>query len=197
MDEYVVAITGASGVVYGKTLVEWFAAHKTRIFLMITDEAKELIKEELAVDPKIADNIHSLLKEWGKSGRGYINYLDYRDFRGVLASGSYRTRGMVIIPCSMRTLSAVATGRSSSLLERAADVTLKEGRTLVVVPREMPLSEIHLENMLRLKRAGTHIVPAMPAFYSGPKTVQDMVNFVVGRVLDVLEINHELYKKWK
>ena len=121
---------------------------------------------------------------------------DFHDFTAPVASGSYPTEGMVIIPCSMGTLGAVASGLSQNLIHRAADCTLKEGRKLILVPREMPLSAIHLENMLKLSRLGVKIVPPMPAFYSGQQKISDLVDFVVGKVLDQMGVTHALYPRW-
>lgn len=118
------------------------------------------------------------------------------DIAAAPASGSYKTEGMVIIPCSMKTLAGVASGYSDNLLLRAAEVTLKERRPLLLVPRETPFTTIHMENMLRAARAGATILPAMPAFYSKPRTVDDLVDHLVGKVLDLLKIEHDLYRRW-
>ena len=119
-----------------------------------------------------------------------------KDFTAPIASGSYPTQGMIVIPCSMGTLGAIAAGVSQNLIHRAADCTLKEGRKLVMVPRETPLNAIHLENMLKLSRLGVRIVPAMPGFYSGAKSLEDMIDFMVGKVLDQFEFEHALYPRW-
>jgi 4-hydroxy-3-polyprenylbenzoate decarboxylase len=125
-----------------------------------------------------------------------VRWWDHADFYAPIASGSHLTDGMVIAPCSMKTAAAVAHGLSSGLIERAADVTLKERRPLIVVPRETPFSVIHLENLLALARAGAHVVPAMPAFYHQPKSIDDLVAFVVGRILDHLGVPHTLVPRW-
>ena len=178
----VVAITGASGVVYGKRLLEVLEG-KSETHLIISRASEKLIEHELGTTKrelaKLANNVY-----------------DEGDLCAPIASGSFRTDGMVIIPCSMKTLAGVASGYSENLILRAADVTMKESRRLVLVPRETPLSSVHLRNLLELSMQGVVIVPAMPAFYYGPKTVKDLVDFVVGKVLDSLGIKHELYKRW-
>jgi len=126
----------------------------------------------------------------------FIHQHDFHDFTAPIASGSYPTEGMIIIPCSMGTLGAVASGLSQNLIHRAADCTIKEGRKLVLVPRETPLSAIHLENMLRLAQAGATIMPANPGFYDNPTRVEDIVDFMVARVLDHLGVPHTLVKRW-
>lgn len=121
---------------------------------------------------------------------------DYRDMAAAVSSGSFQTDGMAVIPCSMKTLAGIVSGYSDNLLLRAADVTLKERRTLVLVPRETPLNSIHIENMLRASRAGAVVLPAMPGFYFKPKTLDDMINHIVGKTLDVFKIKHSLFKRW-
>ena len=179
----IVAITGASGVVYGKRLLEELNKKNIETHLVISDAAKKIIKLELGESAnsieKLASHVH-----------------DIDDWSSPIVSGSYRTDGMVIVPCSMKTLAGVANGFAENAVLRAADVMLKEKRKLIVVPRETPVSSIHLKNMLELSQQGVHIVPSMPAFYHKPKSIDDLVNFVVGRILDILEIDHRLYKRW-
>ncbi len=182
MKPYIVAMTGASGVVYAVRLLEVLAEQKVPVELVISDMAKIVMKEELGTEPdlhKKGFHIHS-----------------FKDFTAPIASGSYPTQGMVIVPCSMGTLGAIASGLSQNLIHRAADCTIKEGRKLILVPRETPLSAIHLENMLKLSRLGVRIVPPMPAFYSGQKDIRDLVDFVTGKILDQMEIPHTLYPRW-
>lgn len=126
----------------------------------------------------------------------HLHYLPVDDIGASIASGSFLTEGMAVVPCSMSTLAGIAEGRSMNLLERAADVMLKEGRPLLLSPREMPLSAIHLENMLKLSRLGVYIVPPMPGFYHHPENLDDLINFVVGKILDRLRISHNLYQRW-
>jgi polyprenyl P-hydroxybenzoate/phenylacrylic acid decarboxylase-like protein len=136
------------------------------------------------------------IQENGAATGGKLRYYGDDDLMAPICSGSHFTRGMIIIPCSMATLGSVANGISSSLIERTADVMLKESRELVLVPRETPFNRIHLKNMLSLQEAGARIVPAMPAFYHKPQTIEDMVNFVVGKVLDALGVEHDLFERW-
>lgn len=192
MKPYIIAITGASGVVYGKRLVEIMVSQKISISLVISDPAKQIIEDELGI--KLTTDIVSSL--FTKAAKKYITVFDNKDLAAPISSGSCKTSGMIVIPCSMATLSAIATGNSRSLIERAADVTLKEHRRLILVPREMPLNAIHLENMLKLSRIGVDIVPPMPGFYHHPKSIDEQIDFVVGKVLDLLDIDHQLYQRW-
>ncbi|MDI6782853.1 MAG: flavin prenyltransferase UbiX [bacterium] len=189
---YIVAITGASGVIYGKRFVECLVDCKIPVYLILSDPAKQIIQDELKIKVK-PEIVTSLL---GKTAKKYITVFKNNDLTAPIASGSCKTAGMLVIPCSMATLSAIATGNSRSLIERAADVTLKEHRRLILVPREMPLNAIHLKNMLELSQIGVDIVPPMPGFYHHPKAIEDMVDFVVGKVLDLLQIDHNLYRRW-
>jgi len=180
----VVAITGASGVIYGKRLLEVLHKKNVETHLIISEAAKKVIEHELEVDEK---DIKAL-----------ANYAyETDDWGSPVVSGSFKTDGMVIVPCSMKTLAGVVHGYSDNVILRAADVTLKEKRRLVLVPRETPLNAIHLRNMLRLAEQGVSIVPAMPAYYHKPKGIEDLVEFVVGKVLDILGIEHTLYKRWQ
>lgn len=180
----VVAITGASGVVYGKRLLEVLRNKSVETRLIISKAAEKVIEHELEITKndleKLADHTY-----------------DVGDLNAPVVSGSFRTDGMVIIPCSMKTLAGITHGYSDNLILRTADVTLKEKRKLIIVPRETPLNVIHLRNMLELAEQGVTIVPAMPAYYHKPKDVNDLVDFVVGKVLDLLEIEHTLYKRWQ
>jgi len=189
MKPYIVAITGASGVIYGIRLLDVLAEQKIPVELVISDTAKIVIREELGIDDFNPSNLRGRIS-------GLLHIHDFHDFTAPIASGSYPTEGMVIVPCSMGTLGAIASGLSQNLIHRAADCTIKEGRKLILVPREMPLSAIHLENMLKLARLGAKIVPPMPAFYSGQQKISDLVDFVVGKILDQMDIPHMLYPRW-
>lgn len=193
MENVIVGITGASGVIYAQRLLQVFCRKEFNIHLVISDAAVLVIKHELGVDlhykqPNLAEFL------------GYatdnIVYYNNSDIGATIASGRYPIKVMVIVPCSMNTLCSIAHGISNNLIQRAASITMKEGRKLVVVPRETPLSSIHLEAMLKLSSAGVRILPAMPGFYHNPKTVADQVDFVVAKILDVLDVKHTLVPEW-
>jgi 4-hydroxy-3-polyprenylbenzoate decarboxylase len=188
----VVAITGASGAPYAVRLLEQLLAADRPVWLIVTSHGLRLLHTELGID-----SVDSLRKTVGADAwRRLVTVYDDADRGAAPASGSARNAGMVICPCSMGTLSAVSIGASRSLVERAADVMLKERRTLVLVPRETPLSAIHLQNMLRLTRAGAVVLPAAPGFYNKPQTIQELVDFIVARVLDQLGVEHALSRRW-
>lgn len=191
------ALTGASGVQYGIRLLECLVAADVQVHLMLSRPAQVVLglETELAVPGRPAE-IARFFAERFQAAPGQIRCYGPEQWTAPVASGSSVPRAMVVCPCSTATLSAVATGASRSLIERAADVVLKERRRLVLVVRETPFSEVHLENMLRLARMGAVIMPANPAFYHRPQTVDDLVDFMVARVLDHLEITHELGPRW-
>lgn len=191
MKRYVVAFTGASGIVYGVRLVEELLQREYEVHLIVSDPAKIVLQQEMGWDGK--GSVEEVFK---KEFRGQLFVYDNADIAAPVASGSFLIDGMIVIPCTMSTISAIANGTSKNLLERAADVMLKERRMLVVVPRETPLSTIHLKNMLALSEMGVYVVPAMPAFYHFPKTIDDMVDFIVGKVLDVMRIPNDLYRRY-
>jgi 4-hydroxy-3-polyprenylbenzoate decarboxylase len=192
LSDFVVGITGASGSIYGVRLIQELVRRKHRVNIVVTSAGKAVMTEELEVRG-VED-----AEELGVSeADGQVRIWDNDKFEAPFMSGSGAPYAVVIIPCSMGMLAAVANGLSGNLIERAADVALKENRQLILVVRETPLSLIHLENMVRAARAGASILPAMPGFYHHPKTVDDMVNFVVGKVLNLLRIEHDLFKRWK
>lgn len=170
------AITGASGAVYGLRLLEVLKEKNVETECIVSDAAKKIIKHEALKIPKCYSE---------------------KDIEAPFSSGSFKIDAVVIVPCSMKTLSAIANGFSHNLITRSADVAIKEKKKLILVPRETPLSAIHLENMLKLARLGVVILPAMPGFYHKPKKIEDLVNFVVGKILDSLGIENELYKRWE
>ena len=190
---WVIGITGASGAIYGVRLCEVLLDLGLDVHLIITDAGWRVLQDEL--DWSVTKRQDVLEKQFG--GRaGFYEYHPVANIGATVASGSFRTKGMVVIPCSMGTLSGIAHGSSDNLLERTADVMLKEGRKLILVPRETPLHAIHLENMLTLTRMGVRMIPAMPAFYNRPRSIEEMVDFLVGKVMDSMEIEHSLYRRW-
>ncbi len=190
---WIVGITGASGVVYGVELCRELLRQRISVHLVVTDAGWRVLKDELGWDT--SDRTAELRAQLDPA-EGLLTLHPVRDVGASVASGSFLTAGMVIVPCSMGTLSAVARGASDNLLERAADVVLKEGRPLLLVPRETPLHAIHLENMLILARSGVKIIPAMPGFYHQPRSLEDIVRFLVGKILDMMDVEHDMYTRW-
>jgi len=179
----VVAITGATGAIYGVRLLEALNSCSVEVHVVVSNWGiKTLELETNYTLDKIKELSHC--------------FYDYKNVGAAIASGSFRTQGMVIIPCSMKTLSAISHGITDNLIVRAADVALKERRKLILVPRETPLNKIHLDNMQKASSAGAYIVPPMPAFYYKPKSIGDIVNHFVGRILDLFNLQHNLCKRW-
>ena len=200
----IIAISGASGTIYGLRTLQFLLENNYKVELIISESAAKVALDEvnlyLSIDPEILkEQVLSYLESKNKKGDfgKLLKVWAFNDVAASISSGSYQTSGMIIIPCSMGTIASIASGISNNLITRAADVTLKERRRLVVTPREMPLSIIHLENMLALSKSGVIIAPASPAFYHMPKELPDMIDFVVGKVLDVFGIEHSLFKRWK
>ncbi len=193
---YVVAITGASGVRYGIALVRALIELKQAVALVISDAGRLVIREEEGLALSSLTRPDALQKLLGVADMTLVQAYSSKDLAAPIASGSFPVAGMAIVPCSMGTLGAIAGGLSQNLIHRAADCMIKEGRRLVLVPRETPLSAIHLENLLKLARLGVRIVPAMPGFYSGARQIEDLVAFMVGKVLDQLDIEHACYPRW-
>ena len=194
----IVAVTGASGAIYSVRLLKACLELNVSVDLVISDYGKRLLIEECDWNPKAEDLTDWLDRSYGAAERpGRLTLHNERDLGARIASGSQSWRGMVVIPCSMKTLSGIACGAASNLIERAADVTLKEGRSLILVPRETPLNLIQLENLTRIARAGARVVPAMPAFYFKPQSFEDLADFLAGRVLSLLGIQHQLYPPWE
>jgi len=178
MKRFILGVTGASGVCYARRLFDVLKNH-AELHVVISERGAELLKLELDLDSSYFSGDNVTLYKNSK-----IN--------SSIASGSFRTDGMVVVPASMGTIGRIASGISSTLVERAADVILKEKRKMIVVPRETPFSAIHLKNILALDQAGAVVLPASPGFYSGQKTFDDLVDFVVARILDQLDIEHDL-----
>lgn len=183
MKQIILAISGASGSVYGVRLLQALKASKVVVHLIISPTAAINLRLETGMSPddlaRLADHTYAA-----------------NDLAAPISSGSFPIDGMVVAPCSTKTLAAIAHGYSDNLITRAADVALKEKRPLILVPRETPLSQIHLENMLTLARAGAIVLPASPGFYHSPKTIDDLVDHIVGKIMDALHIEHSLYKRW-
>ena len=223
MHDLVVAMTGASGAIYAIRLLEVLLVAGHTVHLTISRSAAIVLDRELGInvdlrdfklshllpdESELADDsaLQTLIPDrsalaaissvFGDTTKGSIVYHHYEDFGAGIASGSFLTSGMVICPCSMGTLASIAGGHSENLIHRSADVHLQERRKLIVVPRETPLSSIQLDNMKRLAEAGATVMPAMPGFYHIPRSIQDLVDFVVGRICDHLGIEHKLFKRW-
>jgi 4-hydroxy-3-polyprenylbenzoate decarboxylase len=188
----VMGITGASGAPYAVRLLQALTAARRPVSLIVSKYGLRLLATEAGIESIDALRDAVGIEAWAS----YVEVFSNDDRGAAPASGSSRTAGMIVCPCSMGTLSAIAVGASRSLIERAADVTLKEQRKLVLVPRETPLSAIHLGNMLRLTRAGAVIMPASPGFYHRPEQISDLVDFVVARMLDQLGVEQKLVKRW-
>ena len=183
-DKIVIGFSGASGIIYGIRLLEILNSINIQTYLIISEWAKKNI--EIETDKSL---------EYVKS----LSSVNYDNFKldASVSSGSFLHDGMVIVPCSMKSLSSIANGYDDTLISRAASVTLKESRKLIIVPRETPLSRIHLENMVKLQEAGAIILPAMPGFYHKPSTIEEIIDHLVGKILDQLNIKHGLFKRWK
>lgn len=177
-----IGITGASGSIYGISTLRVLASLGVEVHLVVTKTGEKVIKHECGLTRNDL--------------QAFATWHEIDNLFAPIASGSFKTDAMVIVPCSMRTLGSLAAGVSDNLMNRAADVMLKERRKLILVPRETPLSSIHLENMLKLSKAGAHIVPASPAFYHLPQDMSQLVSFVVGKVIDVLGLDHDLFTRW-
>ena len=191
------ALTGASGMPFGLRLLECLVAARCRVYLLYSSAAQIVAKQECALTiPTQPREAARMFAERFSAGDGQIEVFAREDWNAPIAAGSSAADAMAICPCTVGTLGAVAAGLADNLIHRAADVMLKERRKLVLVPRETPLSTIHLENMLRLAQAGAVILPPAPGFYNDPKSVGDLVDFVVARVLDQLGVEHALQPRW-
>lgn len=191
------AITGASGAHYGLRLLECLLGAGERVYLMVSSAAQIVIATETGLSlPGRPADMQAYLSQRYQAADGQLNVLGKDQWMSPVASGSSASRAMVVCPCSSATLSAIAHGTSSDLIERSADVILKERRQLILVTREMPLSTIHLQNMLTLSQTGVTIMPASPGFYLKPAGVNDLIDFVVARILDHLTIEHTLIPRW-
>lgn len=192
-----VAFTGASGMPYGLRLIETLLATDNTVWLLYSQVAQIVARQEMDLElPSRPAEVEAALSERFNARPGQLRVFGREEWFAPLASGSNPPDAMVVCPCTMGTLASIAAGLSQNLIERAADVAIKEGRKLVLVPRETPFSAIHLENMLKLARLGVVILPPSPGFYTHPQSVGDMVDFVVARVLDQLGVAHSLMRRW-
>lgn len=191
MKKFILAITGASGQLFGVRILEELLK-TAEVHLVISSNTFPIIKTETGID--WTGNTEQAVRRQFNTDRLFF----YADtfIEAPIASGSFKTDGMLVVPCSMKTLSGIANGYANNLIERCADVMIKEGRPLLLSPRETPLSAIHLENMLKLARLGVRIVPPVPAFYHRPGSISDIVDFVAGKILDSLGIENELFRRW-
>lgn len=193
---FLVGLTGASGVVYGVRLVQVLVRLGCRVDVIFSDGAKRVFAEEELAPAELVRDPLALLGLSDAEAK-QVRLFPLRDIGALPASGTYPTRGMIVCPASMKTCAAIAHGYSDNLITRAAEVTLKERRTLVLVPRETPLSLIHLRNLTSLAEAGAIIVPAMPGFYHRPKTLDELIDFQVMKILDVLGVDHKIPHAWQ
>lgn len=195
MKKYIFAISGASGSVIGvRVLSELLKT--SEVHLIISAQSFSILKQEADIDwsGKTEADIEKKVRRYFDSKR--IHCHSELNLAAPVSSGSFKTDGMLVVPCSMKTISGIANGYANNLIERAADVTIKEGRTLLLSPREMPFSAIHLENMLKLASLGVKIAPPVPAFYQKPKKIDDLVDFMAGKILDSIGIEHKLFRRW-
>ncbi len=198
MKELVVAVTGASGALYAGRLLRALLMGGHRVHLVLSRYGRYLLSEELGFQPEKESVPQFLERLYGEALRaGELREHSVGDLTCPLASGSVRTDGMVVVPCSTKTLSGIARGASSNLIERAADVALKERRPLILVVRETPLNLIQLRNLTAVAEAGAIVLPAMPAFYQKPRTFDDLGDFIAGRICNLLRIEHELFPSWE
>lgn len=196
MKKIVVGITGASGSIYGLRLIAELLAVDHQVSVLLTNAGRQVTAFETGLPLGESARECRAVLENHFSGSDRLKYYAIDDFFAPVASGTSAPDAVVICPCSMGTAGRIAGGLSDNLLERVADVALKEQRQLIVVPRETPFNQIHLENLLRLAQAGATILPAMPGFYHQPQTLEDLVTFIVGKILDTLGVPHQLFKPW-
>lgn len=196
MGRFAVGLTGASGAAYGRRVVQALLSAGHRVDLLVSEAGEQVLEYELGfrdlADPRA---VEAFFRPSGAPGALHLH--DNRNLYAEISSGSAALDGVAVVPCSMDTVSALATGRSENLLERVGDVALKEGRRLVLVPRETPLSRIHLRNLLTLSEAGAVILPAMPGFYHRPRTLDDLVDFIAGKVMNALGLEQNLFTPWR
>jgi 4-hydroxy-3-polyprenylbenzoate decarboxylase len=195
MKRYVLAITGATGPVIGMRVLKELAS-SAEVHVIVSAQSFAIIRDETGIDWTADADAGIQEKIRSFTGAEQVFYYAEKNFEAPVSSGSFRTDGMFVVPCSMKSLAGIAGGYSNSLIERAADVTIKEGRPLVLSPREIPFSAIHLENMLKLARLGVRVVPPVCGFYHKPETISDMIDFIAGKVLDAMGVEHDIYTRW-
>ena len=179
-----IGLTGASGIIYGVRLLELLAKmNEIETYLIVSEAAREILRYETQY---VLKDLYPLA----------THSYDIQDFNAPISSGSYLIDSMVIVPCTMKTVAVIVSGFSDNLMLRAADVTLKEKRKLIIVPRETPLSTVHLRNLYYLAKMGVHVIPAIPAFYYNPKTIDNLIDYVLGKILDALHLKQDLYQRW-
>jgi 4-hydroxy-3-polyprenylbenzoate decarboxylase len=196
MKRYVFAISGASGPIVGiRVLRELLKS--AEVYLIASSQSFSILRDETGIDWHAGSDaaVEKNVRTFFATKR--LFYCSESNMAAPVSSGSFRTDGMFIVPCSMKTLSGVANGYTENLIQRAADVTLKEGRPLLLCPREMPFSAIHLENMLKLARLGAKIAPPVPGFYHKPVSLDDLIDFIAGKILDAMGVPHNIYQRWK
>jgi len=195
MKRFVFAISGASGSIIGIRVLQELV-RTSEVYLIISAASFSMIRDEAGIEWQAPSDaaIEKKIRLTLKSKK--IHYCNEQNMAAPISSGSFKHDGMFIVPCSMKTLSGVAQGYTENLIQRAADVTIKEGRPLLLSPREMPFSAIHLENMLKLSRLGVKIAPPVPGFYHAPRTIDDLIDFMAGKIIDVMGIDHNIYKRW-
>jgi 4-hydroxy-3-polyprenylbenzoate decarboxylase len=197
MKTIAIAVTGASGAIYATRTVAALLERGVHVELIVSDYGRRLLRDELGEQASVDRLMPFLIEKYGAGvSAGTVTIHSNRDLGATIASGSHGCSGMAIVPCSMKTLAAVAHGLSRNLIERAADVMMKEQRRLVIVPRETPMSLPQLRNMVLCAEAGAMILPAMPAFYQQPKTLDDLADFMTGKILSALGVEHDLYPAW-
>jgi len=195
--QIIIAMTGASGAAYGLRLIQKLLAADVYLHVLLSDAARVVLKQECdMLLPESAEQSATTLAQHLECNTDYMRCYDKYDWFSPAASGSSNIQHMVVIPCSMGTLAGIANGMSGQLIERAADVMIKERKQLILMPRETPLSAIHLEHMLKLTRLGVDIIPAMPGFYHRPESISDLIDFMVSRILDHLHVDNTEVKRW-
>ena len=195
---FALAITGASGAIYAVRTMAALLERNCHLEVVVSEYGRRLLHDELGEGASVGRLREYLVEKYGEAAsQGSFEVLSNKDLGATIASGSHDCRGMVIVPCSMKTLAGVAHGLSRNLIERAADVMLKEKRRLVIVPREAPMSLPQLKNMVLCAEAGAMILPAMPAFYQMPKTLDDLADFMAGKIISALGFDQNLYSKWE